>query len=84
MSHDLLQPQYILPLVGLSVSGIAIAGSIAWDMARSRERTRQLEATRRTVAAAVAEGTMTADEAERIVSDASRSSRRCGWRCRRH
>lgn len=81
MPSEFFQPGNIIPLVGLSVSAVAIAGSIAWGAARSRERTREREAARRRVAAAVAEGTMKADEGERILSGAGASGRRRGCGC---
>lgn len=81
MPQELLQPQYMILLIGLPVSAVAIAGSIIWKMARLRKRTRETEATRREVAAAVAEGSMTPDEAEKVLSASSGAMRRCGRYC---
>lgn len=82
MPHDLLQPQYVIPLVGLSVSAIGMAVGIGWGAARSRERAREVEATRRKAAAGVAEGSLTPDEAERLIMGSGPRGRGCCGRRR--
>lgn len=56
---------------GLVVTLVAIIGSLM----RSAARTRELEASRREVAAYVAEGSMTPEDAERILNAGERRCR---------
>lgn len=79
MHTEVLQAQDLIPLVAI-VGGIIIAlVAIVSSMIVSASRTKQRESTRREVAAYVAEGSMSPEDAERILSAGEpASSASCG------
>ena len=57
----------IIPVLGIVFGGVIVVVSILSSMVRQISTSRQREQTRREVAAYVAEGSMTADEGERLL-----------------
>lgn len=66
MDHFWLRfdPVYLIPLFAISIPIIALIGNGILNMVKSRQR----EQTRREIAAYVAEGSMTVDDAERLLN----------------
>lgn len=63
-----ISSQYLVPIIAIGGSfAVAIVGILAW-MIHATARSKQRETTRREVAAYVAEGSMTPDDAERILN----------------
>jgi len=75
---------YVLAGGGEEVATIAVAGglciavlSIIASTIRNISETRQREQTRREVAAYIAEGTMTPEQAQMVLGDSGKSGRKC-------
>ena len=77
MQTEILQAQDLIPLVAI-VGGIAIAIiAIISGTIRATARTKEVEATRREIAAYVAEGSITPADAERLLKASSSPDSEC-------
>ncbi|KAA0215160.1 MAG: hypothetical protein DYG94_09775 [Leptolyngbya sp. PLA3] len=77
MQTELIQAQDLIPLVAI-VGGITVAIiAIIAKTIRATARTKEVEATRREIAAYVAEGSITPADAERLLKASSKTESEC-------
>ncbi|MCL4220316.1 MAG: hypothetical protein KJZ65_02990 [Phycisphaerales bacterium] len=77
MQTELIQAQDLIPLVAI-VGGIAVAIiAIIAGTIRATCRTKEVETTRREMAAYVAEGSITPGDAERLLKASSQTESEC-------
>lgn len=77
MQTEVIQAQDLIPIVAI-VGGICIAIiAIIAGTIRATARTKEVEATRREIAAYVAEGSITPADAERLLKASPQSESQC-------